>query len=302
MLNGFKLVLARGLVPACVSLFLSSSALAADAPAVLVRLGDIEVTTLDLEADLQRLNPAQREQALAQPDAVKRMAGTILYWRKIAREAEAASVADDPLVAAQLRISNERLLGELYLLKADLESVPTAQIEGLARAEYNAHPERFAAQEQVRASHILVSVNNRKPEDVQARLAEVKAELDAGKPFAEVAARLSDDPVSAQRGGDLGSFGRGRMVAPFEEAAFRLSSPGDISPPVRTQFGWHIIRLEERSSGGVRSFEEIRPQLLAEIRAKLIADKRQERAMAMQNDASLQFDEAAISAFSAGKP
>lgn len=301
MLKRFKFFAVRGLVPACVCIALASPAFAADAPAVVVRLGDVEVTTLDLEAELQRQPAAQREQVLTQPDGLKRLAGTVLYWRKIAQEAQAAAFGADPLVAAQLRIGNERLLGELYLHKTDNESVPVAQLEELARAEYNAHPERFIAQEQVHARHILVSSAAREPEEVQARLGEVEAALAAGTPFAEVAERFSDDPGSAQRGGDLGVFGRGRMVAAFEDAAFGLTTPGERSVPVQTSFGWHIIRLEERTAGGLRPFDEIRPQLYTEFRTKLANDKRHQRAAAMQEDVRLQFDEAVLGAFSSGR-
>lgn len=308
VLSGFQIILimrtrvtlsrVRSLAAAGFLALLVSPVFATEAPSVVVRLGDVEVTTLDLDADLQRMSPEQRRQAVALPDDVKRLAGTILYWRKIAQEARAAGVDADPLVAAQLLINQERLLGEIYLLKADLENVPPAYFEELARTEYNAHPERFTEPAQVSASHILVSTNNRKAEEVEPRLAEVMAALAAGKPFAEVATEFSDDPVSAQRGGDLGSFGRGRMVKPFEDAAFRLSSPGDVSAPVRTQFGWHIIRLNERSASQVRPFDEIRAQLIAELRAKWVADKRHERAMAMQNADNLKFDDAVIEAFS----
>lgn len=290
------------LVPFCVCLCLTLPALAADTPAVLMRLGDVEITTLDIEADLQRMTPVQREQVLERSDGVKRMAGTLLYWRKISMEAEAAALAVDPLVAAQLRLNRERLLGELYLLRADLDGVTADHLERLARAEYAANPEKFTGPAQVRVRHVLVSTTNRSEPEVQARLAEVTAALAANKDFEEVAMQYSDDTGSAQRGGDLGYFGRGRMVAPFEDAAFRLSEPGDISPPVRTQFGWHIIKLEDRTKEGLRPYDEIQAQLTAELRAKLVTDKRQQRASAMQNDPGLQVDEAAIAAFVARKP
>lgn len=302
MFPEFNRFLEQRVVPLGVCLFLSFPIYAADPPSVLMRLGDVEITTLDIEADLQRMTPVQREQVLERPDGVKRMAGTLLYWRKIALEAEAAAMAADPLVAAQLRINRERLLGELYLLRADLDGVTADSLERLARAEYAANPERFTGPAQVRARHILVSTANRSEAEVQERLGEVSAALAAGKGFEDVATQYSDDTGSAQRGGDLGYFGRGRMVAPFEDAAFRLSEPGDISPPVRTQFGWHLIKLEERTREGLRPFEEIQAQLTAELRAKLVTDKRQQRASAMQNDPGLQVDEAAIEAFAARRP
>ena len=81
--------------------------------------------------------------------------------------------------------------------------------------------------------------------EVKAEIDRLRQELEAGEDFAELAAVVSDDEGSAARGGDLGFFGRGQMVGPFEEAAFSLA-PGELSEPVQTRYGWHLIKVEER--------------------------------------------------------
>src|SRR5690606_41274269 len=81
----------------------------------------------------------------------------------------------------------------------------------------------------------------------------------AGEAFATLARQYSDDVASGRRGGDLGFFGLGRMVPPFNDAAFALQNPGDISDVVETQFGYHLIRLEERAS--LPTYEEAYPEL-----------------------------------------
>ena len=88
------------------------------------------------------------------------------------------------------------------------------------------------------ARHILVATE----EDAKA----IKAELATGKPFEVLAMEKSLDPGGAQNGGDLGFFRKGMMVKPFEDAAFALTEPGQLSEPIQTQFGWHIIKLEEK--------------------------------------------------------
>jgi parvulin-like peptidyl-prolyl isomerase len=102
----------------------------------------------------------------------------------------------------------------------------------------------------------------------------------------------SKDPGSAQRGGDLGFFGEGRMVKPFEDAVKTLSKAGDISDPVETQFGYHIIRLDERQAEKTQTFEEVRAQLIQDARSDLLGQKRMERVKKIS--AEMQFDAAAL--------
>ncbi len=127
-----------------------------------------------------------------------------------------------------------------------------------AHAYYDAHPEVFTPGEQVHARHILVKVDpSATPEQKAAarRKAErLLARVKAGEDFATVAKDSSDD-ASAARGGDLGEFGRGQMVAPFDAAVFQLQ-PGQISDIVETQFGYHIIKCEERKEAKVVPYDD----------------------------------------------
>ena len=103
--------------------------------------------------------------------------------------------------------------------------------------------------EEVRARHILIflqgETDDMKEAEVRSRMLAIKKEIADGKPFEQAAAEYSEDTTTKQAGGELGWFGRGRMVPPFEQAAFALE-PGEISDPVRSNFGYHLIQLEER--------------------------------------------------------
>jgi peptidyl-prolyl cis-trans isomerase D len=127
---------------------------------------------------------------------------------------------------------------------------------------------RYDVPEQVRARHILIQVARDADEaEIEARRAAAQDALDqlaAGADFAELARDLSDDAGTQESGGDLGFFGRGQMVPAFEEAAFALQ-PGQTSELVRTDFGFHVIRLEERREGQHRTFEEVREELAEEL-------------------------------------
>jgi peptidyl-prolyl cis-trans isomerase C len=129
---------------------------------------------------------------------------------------------------------------------------------------YAKNPDQFKQPERVRASHILITVP--KGADAAARTAartkaaDILQDVKAGKDFAALARQHSQDPGSAQNGGDLGFFQQGQMVGPFNDMAFRLA-PGLTSDLVETEFGFHIIRVAEKQAARTVPLEEVRPQL-----------------------------------------
>ena len=143
---------------------------------------------------------------------------------------------------------------------------------------YDKNKEKYVEEEQVRARHILIRV----PQDVSpADDAKLKEKADdalkrakQGEDFAALAKELSDDG-SKENGGDLGFFPRGRMVPAFEEAAFTLQS-GQMSEVVRTQFGYHIIKAEERKAARALSFDEAQPQVKQDLTQQQTLDRYQQ--------------------------
>ena len=131
-------------------------------------------------------------------------------------------------------------------------------------AFYKNNPDQFSQPERVKASHILISV----PETADAaakaqaksKAQQILKEIKAGKDFAALAKQHSQDPGSAANGGDLGFFPKGQMVGPFNDAAFSLK-PGAISNLVETQFGYHIIRVDEKQPAHTVPFEEVKPKI-----------------------------------------
>ena len=122
--------------------------------------------------------------------------------------------------------------------------VPPADIE---RA-YNDNIEQYSTPEQVRASHILLKTEGKDEAAVKAKAEDVLKQAKSGADFAELAKKNSEDEASAKNGGDLDFFGRGRMVPEFDTVAFALQ-PGQISDLVKTQYGYHIIKLIEKKAG-----------------------------------------------------
>jgi len=139
------------------------------------------------------------------------------------------------------------------------------------RAEYEAKKATFAVPEQVNASHILVAVDSKAGPDADAK-AKAKAEsltarAKAGEDFAKLATENTDDPSGKENGGQLPAFGRGQMVAEFEQAAFDMK-PGEIRGPVKTNYGYHVIKLTAKTAAGTRTLEEVRPSLSGDLAEK----------------------------------
>jgi len=145
------------------------------------------------------------------------------------------------------------------------ELMPAAEPdEETIRTFYEENIDQMAIPEQVRARHILVKFDANDPASraaAEERIAKVQSELAGGANFAILATELSEDS-SAQSGGDLGWFERGTMVRPFEDAAFALE-PGEVSEVIETGFGFHIIRLEDRTEARTATLEETAPQIRA---------------------------------------
>lgn len=182
------------------------------------------------------------------------------------------------------------------MARAEGAAADRAALERLARNQYDAEPQKFDTPEQVRVRHILVSAKACEPE-AKARELLAKARQ-PGTDFAALAKENSDDPGSAARGGDLGFFARGQMTAAFEKAAFALKQPGDLSEVVKTEFGYHVIRLEERKAAERQPFEAVRDNL---VKGLAESESRARRQVVLdQITAAIQFDRDAIEAVAAG--
>ena len=153
--------------------------------------------------------------------------------------------------------------------------VPQADIE----KAYNSSIEQYTTPEQVRASHILLKTEGKTDADVKAKAEAILKQVKAGADFAELAKKNSEDESNAKNGGDLDYFGRGRMVPEFDQAVFAMQ-PGQISDLVKTQYGYHIIKLVDKKSAATRSLAEVRQQLTdqlayerAQAQAAVLAEK-----------------------------
>ena len=191
------------------------------------------------------------------------------------------------LFTAQVQISDEELVSYYdahkeayrepeqrqirYIAVSPQRFQSTAEIPDQDIARYYAdHQEMFQREEQVRARHILFKVaEGATPEqeaEVRARAEQVQHDLHAGGDFAAFAQQYSDDTATAEKGGDLGFFPRGQMVQPFEEVAFSLEV-GEMSDLVRTEFGYHLLHVEDKIAGEVKPLVEVQQEIITKIHA-----------------------------------
>jgi peptidyl-prolyl cis-trans isomerase D len=166
---------------------------------------------------------------------------------------------------------------EYVLLTQDALSAQAAVTPEEVRKQYESNATQYTAPEERSASHILIPVKPDAKDDEKAaakKLADEVYEKAKANPakFAELAKQYSKDPGSAQQGGDLGSFGRGSMVKPFEDAVF-AAKQGDLIAPVQSDFGWHVIKVNGVRPARTQPFEEVRAQIEGELKKQKAAQK-----------------------------
>lgn len=240
------------------------------------------ISSDDIRAELRRAPAAERQSVLTKPDVVQQLASNLLTRRVLSAEAERNGLGRDPIIAAAMALARDRILSDALLARIDAKNTPSdATLDAYARNVYQTNITKFERPAQTRARHILLANNG--SESLQ-KAKGLVAQLRTGASFEELAKANSTDPVSAERGGDIGFFGAGQMVKPFEDAVNALTKPGDLSEPVESEFGYHIIRLEERREKGLQSYSEVREPLLAEARAAILGEFRKQKVQTLSKD------------------
>jgi peptidyl-prolyl cis-trans isomerase D len=171
--------------------------------------------------------------------------------------------------------------------------------EGEIADYYEYNPERFKEHRQVKARHILFSVPPDASKEAEAEIKDKALEIlkraQQGESFSELAKKYSQDTSNASTGGDLGYFKKDQMVEPFEDLAFSLKK-GEVGGPVRTQFGWHLIKVDDIKEEKVKTLDEVREQIEAALREDIARDMAHERALVLMDQMPYDSDLAAYAA------
>jgi peptidyl-prolyl cis-trans isomerase C len=267
----------------------AASPAAGSADPVVFTAGSTKMTKSEFETLVKNLPDSIRGQIGPDtPEARRRFAEQLGEVILFANEARKRGLDSTPTAKAQVFLQERSLLAGL-LYQQMLEANKPA--EEASKAWFDAHKGDY---EQAKARHILIRSKGSpvpvKPnqqdlgeEDALARTKAIRERLVKGEDFAAVAKAESDDTGSGAQGGDLGVFGHGRMVPVFEEAAFKLPI-GEVSQPVKSQFGWHLIQVQDRTA---RSFAEVK----AEIDKRLQTENAQKAMQAFKSSAKPVLDE-----------
>ena len=227
--------------------FAVTPALAQEEPKIPVATVNGEDIFLDeVMALTDRLPPELRQQPLEA--YFDRLVDDIIDSRLAAAAGNEAGLTEDPDVLRRMSIAAQRVLAEAWIGREIRQRVTDAEL----KAAYDTYIADTGSREEVKARHILVAEKQTAEEIIN--------QLNGGADFVTLAKEKSTGP-SGPNGGDLGYFGRGAMVPTFEAAAFALAAGDYSKTPVQTQFGWHIILLEDKRTAEPPSYAELEPQL-----------------------------------------
>jgi len=214
-----------------------------------IRQSDVALAEEELGPSLAQMDPATKDENVL---------AFLIDMKIVAKAAEDKKIADGDDFKRRLAFTRNRLLMD-SLLAAEGKAATTDEA---MKKVYEEASKQIAGEQEVHARHILVETED------EAKA--IKAELDKGADFAELAKKKSKDP-GASDGGDLGFFTKEQMVPEFSAAAFALE-PGKISDPVKSQFGWHIIKVEEKRNRKAPDFEQVKSQIETYVTRKAQAD------------------------------
>jgi peptidyl-prolyl cis-trans isomerase C len=256
---------------------------------ILVEKDSIKVTKHDFDLEVARLPPEYRATVVNSQRRISEIVGRLLVMKTLAQEARAKGIDRDPEVAAKLALETDRLYASVRQSQVEDEAASEfdakrAQWEARARELYASDRNRFMTPDQVSASHILFSLQQHSSDEAKKLAQAARARIAAGTDFDEIAKSQSEDPAAKQNGGRLGFFARSDVHPAFANAAFALKKVGDVSEPVLTSFGWHLIRLDGRRASSLRPFEEVRDLVLAELKQQYMNERRDAMLNAIGND------------------
>jgi peptidyl-prolyl cis-trans isomerase C len=273
---------------------------ALDPSEVIAESARARLTIGDYQAEVAKLPATLRAEFAANPLRLRQYLDNLYMLRVLAADARAQGLEKDPVLARQIALQVDRMLAQARVDRIEAAAAADFDRNGesyVARARelYLVNRDQYAIPERVRAAHILIKVvdGNR---DAALRKAEtIRAQaLAPGADFAKLAREFSDDPKAATNGGELGYFAASAMDPAFAAAAFALQKPGDISAPVLSKFGYHIIRLEDRRPATIRTFDEMKSELLAQLRKKAVDDARAAAQRQIFSDPTLKVNAALI--------
>lgn len=232
--------------------------------------GTAVITVADVTAKVKALEPKQQSALMSDPKQLNKMLENLLILRQIANEVDAAKVADDVVLQARLKMAYDEIVAVYRLDQIRAERV-TADFERLAHEHYLTHMSEMKTPKQVTVRHLLIESRKDGEAASKAKAEQLAKQLKGAdqKQFSEMVMEVSDDPSKA---GNAGIFhlteGTTEMDQEFLQGALALTEVGQISPPVHSQFGYHLIQLIELKPAKVVPFEQAKTAIVEKLRGE----------------------------------
>ena len=265
---------------------------------VLVRNARATVTKGDYDTELLRVPANIRPGFGTSPERVDSLLNNLWITKSLAAAAREQGLDKDRDVQRRIVSEIDRTLAAAMVERIDIEAGrefdARAGMDQVARERYIVNAARYQTPEQVSATHILFEVPKHPSEEAKKLAAEARARIVAGANMNALAVEISEDPSARRNEGKLDWFVREKMDPAFSGAAFALKKVGDLSEPVESRFGWHLIRLDGRRAGAPRPFEEVKAEIIDELRRNYIEERRASRIAQLRDNPRPEVNAAAI--------
>jgi peptidyl-prolyl cis-trans isomerase C len=219
------------------------------------------------------------------------MAEALYTLRVLAAEAEGMPDFDHEQAKWAAHMTYQRRLMEDYRIKYVRQQLKDVNWEASALETYQVQKDNYRTPEQVNASHILITLENRSDEEALALAAAVRERALQGENFGELAHQYSEDPSAASNAGNMGFFRRGQTAKPFEDAAFAMREPKSISDVVKTQFGYHVIKYHSRKKPAPAPFDSVKHKIMEELQTQMGGQVWQDKVIRIRSSRDIVVDE-----------
>lgn len=237
--------------------------------AVLAEVGPYKLDTKTFEEQVKALPPQLQMMVAQNPQAKEQLVERWTQITLLAMKARDMKLDQTSEFKSKVEDLKNSLLAQEIIRKEIDKDVPVSDED--AKKFYEKNKSEFSQPEMIKARHILIKVQSGAPEktwkEAETKARDIKKKLEKGADFAQLAKQYSEDPGTKDKGGELGLFPKGRMVPEFENAAFALKA-GEISAPVKTPFGYHIIKVEEKKPAEVKTLKEAMPQVKQMVKSE----------------------------------
>jgi len=234
---------------------------------ILAKRGNGKVTQQAFTARADKIPTQFRRGALRNGNRLRDVINALLLQSQLAADARAVGFEKEELVRERMRLAANAELGEAWLQRY-VETQPAADYEAMAREYYQLNKASMLTQEKMDVSHILISTDELSDEEALELADSLSQQLTQNPSvFDDLVLKYSDDPSAAANKGQFIGMKKGEMVKPFEDIAFNLSD-GEISEPVQTKFGYHIIRMDRHIARKSVEFEDVKDRLVEDARTR----------------------------------